>query len=115
MEVNTWKGGESFGLRVGRKNAQKYFRKEWTDVDVKIGGIFYTFNLSATFWTTCPEIHGRRIPRWLEERGLHRWEKGAPYVLDLVPIGNKRFELLDSGEAKRTKRVSSIDITLTDD
>lgn len=111
MEVTTWKGGESYGIRVGRTNAEIYFKKEWSDVDVKIGGKFYSFPLNLTFWTTCPEFRGGPIPKWLQERGLQRWKDQMPYILELKHLGNKRFELSEPGNEKRTKGYT---ITFTD-
>jgi hypothetical protein len=116
MEATTWKGGgESFGIRVGHENAEKYFKKEWTDVEVKIGNKFQRFNLAMTFWTKCPEIRGVEIKKWLEKKNMHRWNRNMPYVLDLEPLGYKRFELIDPGDERRTKKIDTIDFEIEGD
>lgn len=111
MEARTWSGGDSYGICVGPDNANRYFKKEWTDVKVKMGEKYYTFKLSEAFWKKCPEIRGEPIKKWLQQRGIHRWNKDQPYVLELVPLGNKKFQLLEpTGKTKKEK----INIVLDD-
>ncbi len=93
MLVSTWKGG-TYGIRVGKENALRYFDKSWENIYVKIGGQFYTFNLSSTFWTTCPEFRGGHIPVWLRKNNLHTWPKGRPHRLILKPLDGNHFELM---------------------
>jgi hypothetical protein len=97
MDAATWKGGDDgYGIRVGHENAEKYFRKEWTDVNLLIDGKNYNFKLSETFWTTCPEIRGGPIKKWFMARGIHRWDDGkGTYKLELIPVGYKKFKLLE--------------------
>jgi len=92
MEVSTWKGG-TYGIQVGKENAQKYFNKSWNNIKVKIENQFYTFDLSKTFWTTCPEFRGGPIPSWLKNIGLDKWPKNQPHRLILNPLGGNSFEL----------------------
>jgi hypothetical protein len=92
MDVSTWKGG-TLGIRVGSPNAQEHFRKSWKSISVKIGSEFHSFNLSPTFWTTCPEFRGGPIPNWLKQERLDRWQKGSPHTLKLRPLGGNKFEL----------------------
>lgn len=52
----------SYGIRVGRPNALKFFRKSWATIDMIINGITHRFKLSQkTFCTTCPEFRGKTI------------------------------------------------------
>ena len=37
MEVKTWQGG-TYGIRVGKKNANDYFNKSWDCIEVKYSG-----------------------------------------------------------------------------
>lgn len=96
MEVKTWQGG-TYGIRVGKKNANDYFNKSWDCIEVKISGKFYPFQLSKTFWTTCPEFRGIPLPQWFRQKKLDDWKVKnlPPYCLELLPIGNNRFELVD--------------------
>jgi len=94
MIVSAWQGG-TYGIRVGRENAQKWFSKEWTSIDVEIDGRMYTFALSPTFWTTCPEFRGGPIPHWLEKHGQLSWPKRNPPQFELISLGNNKFRLLE--------------------
>jgi len=93
MIGTTWKGG-TFGIRVGSANALQYFNKKWTHVEVKLGNTFHVFNLSKTFWTTCPEFRGKEIGMWLHMHGLDHWPKGRPHKVKLIPLGSNKFKLL---------------------
>lgn len=92
MVCTAWKGG-TFGIRVGSKNAQQYFKPGWTHIEVKIGNNFHYFNLSTTFWTTCPEFRGKEIGDWLHRQSLAPWSRGNPPKLHLIPLGGNRFRL----------------------
>jgi hypothetical protein len=92
MKATAWKGG-SYGIRVGRSNAKKYFPRHWQDIEVTMGGNTYSFPLSATFWTTCPELRGAVIEAWLKSHSLIPWPKGSPPRVTLTPLGGRRFNL----------------------
>jgi hypothetical protein len=36
MTVKGWKGTGTYGLRVGRSNAARYFKKDWPSVEIEI-------------------------------------------------------------------------------
>jgi hypothetical protein len=93
MLCSTWKGG-SFGIRVGNANAQKYFQKKWTEIEVIIDGKHHFFDLTKTFWTTCHEFRGKEIGIWLRKHGLDRWPKGRPHKVKLISLGSNKFKLL---------------------
>ncbi len=92
MEAKAWRGG-TFGIRVGRKNAEKYFDKKWRNIEVEVNGQFHSFDLPGTFWTTCPEFRGGVIKDWLAEHGLLRWPKGHPPKVELTLLDGNRFRL----------------------
>ena len=92
MKASAWKGG-SYGIRVGRQNANHYFPKHWKDIEVEIGRQRHTFLLSPTFWTTCPEFRGAIIGNWLHSNGLIPWSRGNPPQVTLVPLSGRRFRL----------------------
>jgi len=94
MKVTAWKGG-TYGIRVGKANAHKFFKKEWENIEVEINGVFYKFKLSPTFWMTCPEFRGKSISAWLLSHKLISWPKGKPPILELVPIGGNCFRLTE--------------------
>lgn len=92
MLVRAWKGA-TYGIRVGKLNAERYFKRNWTNIEVEINGRFYLFNLSSTFWTTCPEFRGGPIPNWLRSQGLIPWPKGNPPKFELIPLKDNKFRL----------------------
>ena len=92
MKASGWKAA-TYGIRVGKENARNYFKKNWDTVQIEIEGVFYTFNLSKNFWTTCPEIRGAAIGRWLERNGLLPWPLGRPPQVILTPLEGNRFRL----------------------
>lgn len=53
--VSAWKGSH-YGIRIGRKNRDLFFKREWSYITVDIDGIDYTFKLTDGFWNSCPEF-----------------------------------------------------------
>jgi hypothetical protein len=92
MRATGWKGGV-YGVRVGKANASRFFPKMATCVEVEIDGHPHSFTLSETFWTTCPEIRGAPIGRWLRAQGLAPWQSGRPPRVNLLPLGGNKFRL----------------------
>jgi hypothetical protein len=92
MRVSAWKGA-TYGIRVGKQNAKKYFQRNWKSIEVEIDGEVHEFSLSDTFWGTCPELRGVVIERWLRKNGLLPWTKGKPPHFTLAPLAGKRFKL----------------------
>ena len=92
MRVTGWKGG-TYGIRVGKANAEDYFSRDRRTIEVEIDGRFHVFALSDTFWTTCPEFRGAVIGHWLQHNGLAPWPSRRPPELELTPLGNNRFRL----------------------
>lgn len=92
MEATAWKGG-TYGVRVGSRNAERYFAREWTFVDVELDGKYYRVSLSDSFWRKCPELRAAAFGDWLQRHGLRSWEKGKPPRLELIPVEGNRFRL----------------------
>lgn len=92
MIVSAWKGG-TYGIRVGRANAYRYFNKEWSDIEVEIDGMYFSFALSSTFWSTCPEFRGKAITDWLHKNEMASWPKGQPHQFNLTPLNDNKFRL----------------------
>ncbi|HIH97311.1 MAG TPA: hypothetical protein HA348_07585 [Thermoplasmata archaeon] len=92
MRVKAWKAA-TYGIRVGNRNAREHFDQNWEYIEVEIDGQFYRFNLSPTFWATCPEFMGGPISNWLQSQGLIPWPKGNPPEFELTPLGGYRFRL----------------------
>ncbi len=92
MKATGWKGS-TYGIRVGKQNAEHYFDRRWKTIEVEIAGHFHSFSLADTFWTTCPEFRGVVIGQWLDDNGLIPWPKGKPPQVELTPLGGNRFRL----------------------
>lgn len=92
MKVSIWKGG-TYGIRVFRKDLLRFFDPRWKEVIIEIEGHSEQKSLSRTFWTTCPELRGGLIGKWIQTNGLTEWDKGHPPRVQLIPLGQNRFRL----------------------
>ena len=93
MIATGWKAA-TYGIRVGKSSAREYFSRNWKDIHVEIDGQFHTFNLTRTFWTTCPEFRGAIIGDWLKRNRLASWPKGKPPKVELIPVKDNYFKLM---------------------
>jgi len=94
MTVTAWtNGGTVFGIRVGRPNVREFFQPGWETVEILAGEEWQEYRLWDTFWTSCPELRGGLIGRWLRREGLAPWNKGEAPRLELIPLGVNRFRL----------------------
>ena len=86
--------GRSYGIRISRKDRDRYFQKTWPTVIIELDtGETFEANLTPSFWRSCIELRNRKIARWLIKQGLAPWPKGEPPRLNLEPIGHRRFRL----------------------
>lgn len=92
MKVSAWKGA-TYGIRVGKDNAQRFFSQSYPIIEVDIDGKVHSFRLRDTFWTTCPEFRGKAIEEWLRKNGLIPWARGEPPELRLIELGQNQFQL----------------------
>lgn len=99
MEVTAWtNGGGTYGVRIGVPNRDTYFDRAWPDVEVEIDGQTHEFNLTAGFWNACPEFRdagGTAIRDWLQRHHALQWPVGKPPRFQLLPVGGKRFRLVN--------------------
>jgi hypothetical protein len=93
LQVTGWAGGGTYGIRIGRANAARYFLKAWSAVEIQVGEKFHRYPLSNTFWTSCPELRSGAIKQWLARQGLAPWPHRTPPKLVLTPLGGNRFRL----------------------
>lgn len=86
--------GGGYGIRVTRKDRDKYFKREWRSAIVKIGeGNIAEINLSDSFWKNCIEIRNKRIGKWMLDNRLAPWRKGSPPKFNLERMDDKKFKL----------------------
>ena len=100
MLVTGWKSGKfaarravTIGLKVGRKNVERFFDKDWDFVLVEIESETIPAKITGTFWTTCPELRSPAIGTWMRKKSLVPWPKGRPPEMRLTPVGTNRFRL----------------------
>ena len=98
MQASAWNdGGNTYGIRVGLPNRDRYFDPEWSEIEVELDGRFHTFKLTPSFWRRCPEFRDSGEPiirEWLRRHRSLDWPRGRPPKMELVPLGNGRFRLL---------------------
>jgi len=98
MRVTAWKNGKhsnpnvAYGLTIPRAARDRFFDRQWREVILILpGSEEVTALLTPTFWTTCNELRGAHIGRWLRNEHLAPWPDGAPPSLEMTPVGGNRF------------------------
>lgn len=100
VRFKPWRSGRKnsstgYGLCVSKKYAQ-LFPKDWESIVVTIccKGMSETlkFNLTKTFWTTCPDIKNSRTKYWLELSGHINWEGKKP-EFQTSYLGENKFKV----------------------
>jgi hypothetical protein len=97
MEVSTWFGSKTYGVRIGAANRDRYFVRTWSEIEVELDGQVHTFSLTNGFWHKCPEFRDRGEPvikKWLQRNRSLEWPRGHPPRMSLIPLGGNRFRLL---------------------
>ncbi|MDR1219449.1 MAG: hypothetical protein LBK73_07560 [Treponema sp.] len=97
MEVSAWKShkhGGTYGIRVGVENRRRFFNPLWKEIEVEIDGTPHTFQLTSTFWSTCPEFRdsgATAIQDWLRCNYEILWPYRRPPRFALEVVGEQRF------------------------
>jgi hypothetical protein len=98
MRVTAWKNGKhssrnvAYGLSIPKDSRDRFFDRHWREVILTMpGGEEMTASLTPTFWTTCNELRGAPIGRWLRSAQLAPWPKGTPPSLELTHQRDNRF------------------------
>lgn len=102
MIVTGWKIGQpnnktgaGYGIRISKKDRDRYFKKSWDSVEIEFeGGDVITVSLSDSFWKDCTELRSSKIGKWMLEKGFAPWQKGKPPKIELIPVGERRFKLI---------------------
>ena len=96
MYASGWKSGRdrgTFGIRVGRENAELFFQRQWRTVTLFLDGAPVEVNLTSTFWARCPELRSAEVTRFFAKHGIMTWQKGKPPKLEVTPLGGKSFSV----------------------
>jgi hypothetical protein len=97
MFVKAWHNGKgTYGIRVGAKNRDKFFKSHWREIVVEVEGAAYSIRLTDGFWRDCPEFRDSRdkwIEHWFRRRIALPWPPYHPPTFQLVSIGEQAFFL----------------------
>jgi hypothetical protein len=87
------KGPGVTGLNVGTTNAQRYFQRGSSFVELQLDHLQIECNLAPRFWDDQPEIFDPRLCAWLESKYLNSNSTRGPIPLALIPSGKNSFRL----------------------
>jgi hypothetical protein len=81
------RSGAGYGLKIAAADRDRYFRREWGTVQLRIGSAPpIVVNIDkASFWnSSCRELINVALGRWLLETGQAPWPSGQPprFILD---------------------------------
>ena len=86
--------GAGYGIRISKKDRDKYFRREWDFVEIELeNSEVVRINLSNSFWKKCVELRSSKIGKWMLERSYAPWPKDNPPKFELVQVSERRFKL----------------------
>jgi len=89
------KSGAGFGIKINKKDRDRYFRTEWESIVLDIEeDIEIKVNLSPSFWHGCTEFRNIRIGQYMIDKELVPWQKGNPPKFELEPLSERRFKLI---------------------
>lgn len=97
MLVKAWHNGKgTYGVRVGAKNRDNFFKPQWREIIVEIEGTSHSLRLTDGFWRDCPELRDSRdkwIEHWFRRCVALPWPAYHPPTFRLVPIAEQTFGL----------------------
>lgn len=105
MKVTAWNNGRhhqtgaGYGIKIASIDRDRYFRKSWETVSIHFpDGTEAEVNTNkASFWNeSCRELISQDIGRWLIKTRKAPWTTGAPPRFELIPKGERYFELRES-------------------
>jgi hypothetical protein len=93
------------GLKVGARNARRYFPRGASEIELQLGHLCIQCGLTADFWQDQPEIHDPRLCLWLESK---QWTEraSAPALVAMNRSGENSFTLgfVDNRNKKLVRR-----------
>ena len=90
------------GLKVGAKNARRFFPKDTREIELQLDHLRIECGLTPDFWQDQPEIRDPRLCLWLESK--QRTERAnAPALVAMIRSGENSFtlDLVDKRSRKR--------------
>jgi hypothetical protein len=96
MIGTAWKSGRdggTFGIRVGRVDADKFFQHDSPNVVLDLGDKIVEIKLTDSFRRKCSELRGSALKDFFFDRGIVPWPKGKPPKIEIIPCGGNRFSV----------------------
>jgi hypothetical protein len=86
-------GSELAGVRVGRRNARRFFPKDITEIELQLDHLRIECGLAPDFWSSQPEIHDPRLSLWLAAKDTRVAACRAPIRYRMTPSGKNSFRI----------------------
>ena len=84
-------GSRVTGILIGENNAQRYFPREITEIELQLDHLRIECGLPPHFWNGKPEISDPRLCLWLESKDRNGHGRRVPTPLALIPSGDNSF------------------------
>ena len=85
------------GLEVGASNADRYFPREATEIELLLDHLRIQCWLPQEFWSGRAEILDPRLSAWLEQKGMRGRAGERTVPLSMIPSGKNAFRLQPIG------------------
>lgn len=86
-------GSELAGVRVGRRNARRFFPRDVTEIELQLDHLRIECGLAPDFWSNQPEIHDPRLSLWMAAKDTRARSSRAPIRYRMVPSGKNSFRI----------------------
>ena len=107
MIVTAWNNGEhhesgsGYGLRVDKRDRDRYFRREWGSVVLHLQGraepVIANIDKNSFWSSECRELISREIGQWLRVNNMAPWHTDHPPKLIMEPTGANEFAVYSQG------------------
>ncbi|HUX44941.1 MAG TPA: hypothetical protein VMV57_09340 [Terracidiphilus sp.] len=87
------KGRGVIGLHIGTNNAQRFFPKSASVIELHLDHLDIQCDLSPEFWNGNPEICDPRLCAWLDAKHQQKRPGQEQIALALIPAGKNAFRL----------------------
>jgi len=92
--IAQYKGNSVTALRVGQRNARRYFERSNPTIEFELDHLRIECGLPPKFWDGEAEIRDRRLCAWLESKHHPHRSPHRDVTLDMTPSGGNSFRLM---------------------
>lgn len=93
LVIAQYKGHSVTALRVGRRNARRYFQRSAPNIEIELDHLRIECGLGPEFWDGEAEIRDRRLCAWLASKQHSRRPSHSDVTLAMTPSGRNSFKL----------------------